>query len=184
MIKFFSYSKRFFILFHLECLVFPLAGRNIINKRVSFVNSMDEFKINFDRHFKLNDWFDAIDFKKFHISGGSLVGSLCREPIRSPNAEPIDINFNGSSLATFEHEVMVTLAHLESVTSKTDSINPQLTKKTNGVYDIKLSFNIILRFHFKDIPENKDPISHVLYGSDIDLSQVAFTGCLRKKISM
>ncbi|CAF3478219.1 unnamed protein product [Rotaria socialis] len=123
-----------------ECLFFRTLQSNILNKQISFVASMTEFMKNFENRFKSSVWIEAIDFTKFHISGGCIVNSLCEQPFPDTTTEQIDINFNGNSFNEFD----------EAVAN--------------------------LQFNFKDVPEITNPMSYVLHSSDIDISQVAFTG--------
>ncbi|CAF3461355.1 unnamed protein product, partial [Rotaria sp. Silwood2] len=79
------------------CLFFQKLQNNILNKRILFVKSIAEFMMNFENRFKSSVWIEAIDFTKFHISGGCVVNSLCKQPFPDTFIEQIDINFNGNS---------------------------------------------------------------------------------------
>jgi hypothetical protein len=132
---------------------------------------------NFENRFKSSVWIEAIDFNKFHISGGCIINSLCKQPFPDTAAEQVDINFNGDSFNEFDDAVANIFANLTSILSKNDNhLHATLIKNGNGSYNAVLPFNIQLRFNFKNVPEKTDPVSYVLHSSDVDISQVAFTG--------
>lgn len=163
--------------FHLECLSFRSLQHTNLNEQLSFVESPAEFMKNFDNRFKSSLWIEAIDFKNFHISGGCLVNSLCKQPFSDTNTEKIDINFNGNSFNEFDNAVTNLFAHLKFILSKKiDQTQATLVKKNNGSYDAILPFDVQLQFNFKNVPDETDPVSYVLHSSDLDISQIAFTG--------
>lgn len=149
----------------------------MLKKNLLFVDSITEFMMNFESRFKLSSWIESIDFTKFHISGGCIVNSLCKHPFTDTAIEPVDINFNGNSFHEFDAAVFNAFTTLLSIVSKENHhSNTTLTKRSNGSYIIISPFNVQLQFNFKDIPDKTDPVSYVLHSSDIDISQVAFTG--------
>ncbi|CAF0869286.1 unnamed protein product [Adineta steineri] len=160
-----------------ECQLFRPLAHDVLNKNLIFVEHISEFIMNFEDRFKLFTWIKAIDFNKFHISGGCIVNCLCKHPFSDTVIEMVDINFNGNSFHEFNdavHNIYVDLMKIMS--EKNYSPNTTLVKKSNGGYIIELPFNIQLQFNFKNVPNNTNPISYVLHSSDIDVSQVAFTG--------
>ncbi len=165
------------IFFNLECLFFRSLQHNILNKQLSFVESIDEFMMNFEMRFKSSLWIEAIDFNKLHISGGCIANSLCKQPFPDTATEQVDINFNGGSFNEFDAAVANVFANLTSILSKNDDhLHATLIKNGNGSYNAVLPSNIQLRFNFKNVPDKTDPVSYVLHSSDVDISQVAFTG--------
>jgi hypothetical protein len=145
-------------------------------KQLSFVQSIAEFNENFEQRFKCSTWITAIDFEKFHISGGCVVNCLCQMPFASTDLEPVDINFNGDSVAQFDDAVAEIFAKLISISSNNGYICPTLAKKSNGTYSVLLPSQVTLRFIHKDVSANGDPVNYVLHSSDLDISQVALTG--------
>ncbi|CAF4409882.1 unnamed protein product, partial [Adineta steineri] len=133
--------------------------------------------MNFEDRFKLFTWIKAIDFNKFHISGDCIVNCLCKHPFSDTTIEMVDINFNGNSFHEFNDAVNTIYVDLMKIMlEKNYSPSTILVRKSNGGYIIELTFNIQLQFNFKNVPNNTNPISYVLHSSDIDVSQVAFTG--------
>ena len=170
-------SLLYMIFFNLECLSFQSLQHNNLNKELSYVESIAEFMMNFKIRFKSSVWIEAIDFTRFHISGGCIVNCLCKQPFPDTIIEKVDINFNGNSFDEFDEAVNSAFVNLASILSKNDRhLNATLVKKNKSVYNAILPFEIKLRFNFKDIPENTNPVSFVLHCSDLDISQVAFTG--------
>ncbi|CAF2071869.1 unnamed protein product [Rotaria magnacalcarata] len=160
-----------------ECLFFRTLQSNILNKQISCVASMTEFMKNFENRFKSSVWIEAIDFTKFHISGGCIVNSLCEQPFPDTTTEQIDINFNGNSFNEFDEAVANVFTNLTLVLSKNGRhLSVKLIKESCSIYHAILPFDIKLQFNFKDVPEITNPMSFVLHSSDIDISQVAFTG--------
>lgn len=47
---------------------------------ITFVNTVEEFRKNFDARFSSIYWINAIDFSKFTIVGGSVLNALCNSP--------------------------------------------------------------------------------------------------------
>ncbi|CAF1482333.1 unnamed protein product [Rotaria magnacalcarata] len=138
---------------------------------------MTEFMKNFENRFKSSVWIEAIDFTKFHISGGCIVNSLCEQPFPDTNIEQIDINFNGNSFNEFDEVVANVFANLTLILSKNGHhLSAKLIKKSSSIYNAILPFDIKLKFNFKDVPEITNPVSFVLHSSGIDISQVAITG--------
>jgi hypothetical protein len=163
--------------FNLECLFFRSLQPNNLNKQLSFVESMDEFMTNFETRFKSSIWIKAIDFTKFHISGGCVVNCLCKQPFLDTAVEPVDINFNDNSFSEFDGAVADVFSNLTSFLSKIDhQLSPTLIENSGSTHTAILPFDIKLRFNFKDIPGKTNPVSYVLHSSDLDISQVAFTG--------
>jgi len=133
--------------------------------------------VNFERRFKSDLWMKAIDFGKFHIAGGCIVNSLCNEPFPDIVSQQIDINFHGSSYSDFDDAVTKVFVNLTAMLSHHGHhSSATLTKKGSCVYNAILPFDVKLRFNFKDIPDDINPVSYALHGSDIDVTQVAFTG--------
>jgi hypothetical protein len=161
---------------YLECLFFRSLEHDVLNKQLSFVGSFDEFMIHFENRFKCSAWVAAIDFTKFHISGGCIVNCLCKQPFTDTSTEPIDVNFNGSSFDQFDDAVAKVFTNLASILLNHGLPCATLTKQNNGVYSMILPFDVVLRFIFKGIIGNTDPVSYILHSSDLDVSQVAFTG--------
>ncbi|CAF3472874.1 unnamed protein product [Rotaria sp. Silwood1] len=160
-----------------ECQFFRPFEHNMLNKKLLFVESISEFMTNFEIRFKASSWIKAIDFNKFHISGGCIVNSLCKHSFPDTTIEKVDINFNGNSFHEFEDAVDNVYTDLTKIMSKNNHyLSTTLVKKSNGGYIIVLPFNIQLQFNFKNVPNNTNPVSYVLHSSDIDVSQVAFTG--------
>lgn len=91
------------------------------------------------------------------------------------------MNFNGDSFDQFDDAVAQIFANLTSITRKNGRLPATLMKKSNGVCRVTLSSGVVLHFNFKDITEDANPISHVLHGSDLDVSQAAFTGQINWK---
>ncbi|CAF3846636.1 unnamed protein product, partial [Adineta steineri] len=122
------------------------------------------------------------DFNKFHISGGCIVNSLCKQPFSDTTAQQVDINFNGhsfhefNSFYEFDNDVAFTFSNLKSIMFKNGYFDVELTKKANGSYIIILPFNVTLQFNYKDVPIGTDPVSYVLHSSDLDITQVALKG--------
>jgi hypothetical protein len=138
---------------------------------------MADFMTNFQTRFKYSLWIEAIDFNKFHISGGCIVNSLCNQPFPDTTTEEVDINFNGNSFEEFDDAVSNVFVNLASILSKNGHhLSATLIKKSNGSYNAILPFDTKLRFNFKDIPEKTNPVTYVLHSSDLDISQVVFTG--------
>lgn len=162
---------------YLESAFIRSIEHNIRNNQLSFVESISEFMINFDNRFKSSLWIKAINFNTFHISGGSIVNSLCTQPFFDTSTEEVDINFNGDSFNEFDDAVVDTFSRLTTIFSKIDyDLQPTLVKNSNLVYIIILPLDIKLRFNFKNVLNEVDPVCYVLYSSDLDISQVAFTG--------
>ncbi|CAF4578594.1 unnamed protein product [Rotaria sp. Silwood1] len=156
----------------LKCSFFRSLQKNNLNKESSFVESIAEFMTNFATRFKSPMWIEAIDFTKFHISGGCIVNSLCKQPFPDTALEQVDINFNGNSLSEFEGAVANVFSNLTSILSKNDHrLSATLIKKSSSIYTAILPFDIKLRFNFKDVPEKTNPVSYVLYSSDLDASK-------------
>ncbi|CAF1131124.1 unnamed protein product [Adineta ricciae] len=134
--------------------------------------------MNFESRFKSDEWIEAIDFNIFHISGGSILNSLCCEPFLDTCDQQVDLNFNGDSYDEFKHAVVSTFANLTLIISKKNSYrsNNTLIQKDNGIYFAKLHVGVTLCFRFKYVPDAIAPISYVLHSSDIDISQIAYTG--------
>ena len=162
--------------FALECALFRSMKHDQLIKQISFVTSIAEFNENFERRFKCSTWIAAIDFEKFHISGGCVVNCLCQVPFEDTESEPVDINFNGNLVAQFDDAVAETFAKLTSITSSDGHICPMLAKNSNGTYSVLLPSQVTLRFIHKDVSANGDPVNYVLHSSDLDISQVALTG--------
>jgi len=135
--------------------------------------------MNFETRFKSSTWIEAIDFNKFHISGGCVVNIVCKQPFSDIATEQIDINFNGHSFSEFDDAVAIAFANLTSILSKKGSFGLKLTKKANGGYNVILPFDIKLQFNYKDVPGEADPVSYVLHSSDLDISQVALIGYIK-----
>jgi hypothetical protein len=133
--------------------------------------------MNFESRFKSSVWIEAIDFTQFHISGSCIVNSLCKQPFPDTGIEQVYINFKGNSFNEFGNAVADVFAKLTSILSKNDHhLSATLIKKSSSIYNAILPFDIKLRFNFKDVPERTDPVSYVLHCSDLDISQVVFTG--------
>jgi hypothetical protein len=133
--------------------------------------------MNFESRFKSSVWIEAIDFAKFHISGGCIVNSLCKQPFSDTSIEQVDINFNGNSFNEFDDAVANVFTNLTSTLSENGHrLSTSLIKKGSSIYNAILPFDIKLHFDFKDVPEKTDSVSYVLHCSDLDVSQVAFTG--------
>jgi hypothetical protein len=133
--------------------------------------------MNFESRFKSSVWIEAIDFAKFHISGGCIVNSLCKQPFSDTSIEQVDINFNGNSFNEFDDAVANVFTNLTSTLSENGHhLSTSLIKKGSSIYNAILPFDIKLQFDFKDVPEKTDSVSYVLHCSDLDVSQVAFTG--------
>ncbi|CAF4223571.1 unnamed protein product, partial [Adineta steineri] len=119
---------------------------------------------NFESRFKCSKWLEAIDFNKFHISGGCIVNSLCKQPFSDTTAQQVDINFNGhsfhefNSFYEFDNDVAFTFSNLKSIMLKNGYFDIDLTKKAN------------------DVPIGTDPVSYALHSSDLDITQVALKG--------
>ena len=164
-------------LFDLECQFFRSVGWNARNENLSFVESIAEFISNFESRCKASLWMHAIDFNSFHISGGCIVDSLCKHPPESVAVANVDINFNGDLFCKFQSAVNHAYADLVKIPPKDGVLsNMTLMKKRDGSYIIALLPNIQLKFNFKNVPGNTDSVSYVLHSSDIDASQIAFTG--------
>nr|AEN94421.1 putative fungal ankyrin repeat-containing protein [Adineta vaga] len=133
---------------------------------------------NFESRFKSHEWIEAIDFNIFHISDGCILNSLCCEPFLDACDQQVDVNYNGDSYNEFKHAVVGAFANLTSLISKNTGhhAHNELIKKDNGIYIAKLHFGITLCFRFKYVPDATTPISYVLHSSDIDISQIAYTG--------
>ena len=97
-------------------------------------------------------------------------------PFVDTDSEAVDINFNGNSVAQFDDAVIEIFAKLTSVASNNGHMCPMLAKKSNGTYSVVLPSQVQLRFIHKDVSGNGDPINYVLHSSDLDISQVAWTG--------
>ena len=132
--------------------------------------------VNFESRFKCSTWIEAIDLTQFHISGGCVVNCLCKQPFPDTSTEPVDVNFNGDSFDQFDDAVALVFANLTSIMLKNGRALATLIKQNNGVYRVSLSSDVVLHFIFKGVTEDVDRISHVLHGSDLDVSQAAFTG--------
>jgi hypothetical protein len=161
---------------YLECPFFQPHEFSVLKERLSAVSSMDGFMANFDSCFKCSTWIEAIDFKKFHISGGCILHGLRNQMLPGAPNTPIDINFNGDSLDEFEDAVLTVFYNLASVLLKKGQSYATLNKTNDGAFSVQLPFDVKLLFIFKDIPGTTDPVSYVLHSSDIDISQIAFTG--------
>ena len=161
---------------YLECPFFQPHESSVLKERLSVISSMDGFMANFDSRFKCSIWIEAIDFKKFHISGGCIVHGLRNQTLPEAPNTPIDINFNGDSLDKFEDAVLGIFYNLASVLSKKGQSYATLNKTNNGGFSVQLPFDVKLHFIFKDVPETTDPVSCVLHSIDIDISQIASTG--------
>jgi hypothetical protein len=74
--------------------------------------------MNFESRFKSSVWIEAIDFAKFHISGGCIVNSLCKQPFSDTSIEQVDINFNGNSFNEFDDAVANVFTNLTSTLSE------------------------------------------------------------------
>ena len=165
------------IFFCVECFFFRSSQQADLNKQLSFVATLAEFGINFERRFKSALWIEAIDFGKFHVAGGCIVNSLCKEPFPDIVHQQIDISFHGNSYSDFDDAVTKVFENLKSMLLRNDhQSSATLMKKGSGVYNTILPFGVQLRFNFKDIPQDANPVSYALHGSDIDVTQVAFTG--------
>lgn len=163
--------------FDLECQFFGSDQPNTPRRSLSFVRSIAAFMKNFETCFKASLWIQAINFQSFHISGGCIVDSLCKHSPTGNLAESVDINFNGNSF--FEFDVAVNLVHadLVKIQSKKNSFSSvTLVKRSSACYIIALLPTIQLRFNFKNVSDNMSSVSYVLHSSDIDASQIAFTG--------
>ena len=111
-----------------------------------------------------------------------MVNCLCHVPLEDTDLEAVDVNFSGNSVAQFDDAVVEIFAKLTSVTSNNGHMCPMLTKNSNGTYSVGLPSQLQLRFIHKDVSWNEDPINYVLHSSDLDISQLAWTGnTLRKK---
>ncbi|CAF1364671.1 unnamed protein product [Rotaria sordida] len=143
-----------------KCSFFRSLQKNNSNKESSFVESIAEFMTNFATRFMSPMWIEAIDFTKFHISGGCIVNSLCKQPFPDTALEQVDINFNGNSFSEFEGAVANVFSNLTSILSKNDHrLRATLIKKSSSIYTAILPFDIKLRFNFKDVPEKTNPVS-------------------------
>lgn len=133
--------------------------------------------VNFENRFKCSKWIEAINFDKFHIAGGCIVNSLCKQPFPDTGAEQVDINFNGDSFDEFDDAVANAFTNLTSIFSNNgQQLCITLLKKSNGTYNAILPFDIKLCFNFKNISDKANPVNYDLHRSDLDISQVAFTG--------
>jgi hypothetical protein len=163
--------------FDLECQFFRSWEGNTLRKDLLFVTTMAEFLTNFENRYKASLWMQTIDFKNFHISGGCIVDSLCKDISAGKMTESVDLNFNGRSFHEFESGINHVYDKLAQTLSKNGHFPAAvLVKKDNGSYTIVLQSDIRLQFNFKNVPDMAKPVSYVLHSSDIDASQVAFTG--------
>ena len=164
--------------FNLECPYFDeSSGRNTLQGNPSLVETISEFMQNFENRFKASSWLQAIDFNSFHISGGCIVDSLCEQSPAGGLTQHVDINFNGNCFKKFDDAVNNICAQLMKSASKSDhGSNVTLVKKSNGSFTFEVDPKVQLHFHFKNAPDETNAVSYVLHSSDIDVSQVAFTG--------
>lgn len=165
------------LLFDLECSLFQTTNHEMLNKDLLFVESMDEFLSNFESRFHSSEWLPAINFDHFHVSGGCVLNSLCKTRFFDTDVQIIDINFHGNTFQDFDTAVLNVFSSL-SIMTTSDNENSAiiLKKKDNGSYILTLPCKSQLQFNFKDVPVMTNPVSYILYNSDIDITQVAFTG--------
>ena len=173
-------KKTFYILLclHLESTSFCSQNHNNRKNQLNFVQTIAQFMTNFESRFKSSEWIEAIDFNIFHISGGCILNSLCCEPFLDTCDQQVDVNYNGDSYDEFKHAVVDTFANLTSIISKKigHQTYNELIKKDNGIYIAKLHFGVTLCFRFKRVSDVTTPISYALHSSNIDISQIAYTG--------
>lgn len=139
---------------------------------------MTEFIANFENRFQSSSWIAAIDFNTFHISGGCIINCLCQQPFLDSVMQEVDVNYHGDSFAGFDDAVAIALERVTSMLSGNNHLGTIFTKKKDGggVYDVVLPFGVKLRFNFKNVQDMTNPLSYILHGSDLDISQVAYTG--------
>ena len=113
------------------------------------------------------------------------MSCLCNQPFADSSTESLDINFNGDLFSQFDDAVAEVFTHLTTFVLKNAQPCPILMKKSSGHYNVSLSSSVSLEFHLKCVFVRTDPVSYALHSSDVDISQVAFTGETRliKEIS-
>lgn len=144
---------------------------------MTFVNTLQGFRQNLASRFSSAEWLGAIDFSKFMIAGGSVIGSLCN--LSFPDTSEQDINlFHVSSCAIdFFTDVDSTIARLKSACSVhlKDLIKVEKFRFLSRC-DVTLPSGIKLCFVSAHIESSSDLMSHILHNLDIDICQIAFTG--------
>lgn len=144
---------------------------------MTFVRTIDEFKMNMAVRFSSVLWLEAIDFSKFIIAGGCVLNSLCKLPFLDTKDQDINLIYCINNLSDFHATVQSTIDLIKHNISQgtTDTIRVEEVPRS-FCYNVFLPCHVRLNFSTRPIENSKQPISHILYNFDTDISQVAFTG--------
>ncbi|CAF0877870.1 unnamed protein product [Adineta ricciae] len=71
-------------------------------QNMTFVHTVEEFKLNLTVRFSSALWLEAIDFSKFIIVGGCVLNSLCKLPFHDTKDQDINLIYYINSLSDFE----------------------------------------------------------------------------------
>ena len=144
----------------------------------TFVNTVKEFRKNFDARFSSIHWINAIDFSKFTIVGGCVLNALCHLPFPDTREQDINLVYPLGSPIEFEASVMKCIDVLRQITaqySKQEIIIEQIPGSLR--YDIHLPCDIKLNFLYISATQHlNNSLWSILNNFDIDLCQVGYTG--------
>ncbi len=147
------------------------------HKNMTFVRTVDEFKMNLEVRFSSVLWLEAIDFSKFVIAGGCVLNALCKLPFPDTKGQDVNLIYYTDNLSDFEITVQNTIDDLKKIISSNPTNAIKIEKVPgSSCYNVFLPCNVRLNFSTISVGNSKQTISHILHNFDIDISQVAFTG--------
>jgi hypothetical protein len=157
--------------------MFPSIEDRSYHKDMTFVRTVDEFKMNLAVRFSSVLWLEAIDFSKFVVAGGCVLNCLCKLAFPDTKDQDVNLIYYTETLSDFDITVQSTIHVLKKIIYKNPT-NAIKVEKVPGLscYNVFLPCNVQLNFSTISIGNSKQTISHILHNFDIDISQVAFTG--------
>ncbi|CAF1461479.1 unnamed protein product [Adineta ricciae] len=91
-------------------------------KNMTFVRTIDEFKMNMAVHFSSVLWLEAIDFSKFIIAGGCVLNSLYKLPFLDTKDQDINLIYYINNLCDFHATMQSTIDRIKHKISQRDKI--------------------------------------------------------------
>ena len=148
-----------------------------LHSALRFVRSMNEFRQNLMIRFSSSLWLEVIDFSKMAIVGECVLNSLCESPFTDIRQQEVNIIYYGGNTIHFKRTIETTVKSLNKILSLAllEEVRAERICGTPA-YDVFLPCDVQLNFSWVCIENSKNPLSHILHTSDMDICQVAFIG--------
>ena len=148
-----------------------------LRSALRFGRSINEFRHNLMTRYSSSLWLEAIDFAKMAIVGECVLNSLCQSPFTDITQQEVNVIYYGGDTIDFKRTMETTVKALNRILLLA-TLGEVTVEKICGTpsFDVLLPCNVQLNFSWVSSGNSKNPLSHILHTSDMDICQVAFVG--------